>query len=238
VKVHDIPSSGKRGKIVAFKSRFGQCQRQLVPPTKHRTTAQLRAQSAFGGASLGWNQLTEEQREAWCAAAKMVRSHPRSGQSGPLTGQNLFTAINRNQALLELPPFVYPPQRPEFGSNPVRALSITQGSAGIALRLLVTGEPAGHFLVFASRPYNAGRRYCDKFIYLGPLPPPTGGESDITELYLSKFGNPPAGSRVFINLWQQVNGWRDQPRRIEALFRPTPPPAAPAMRRRVASDAP
>ena len=42
----------------------------------------------------------------------------RGGQSGPLTGQNLFTAINRNQALLDLPPFVYPPERPAFDANP------------------------------------------------------------------------------------------------------------------------
>jgi hypothetical protein len=60
--------------------------------------------------------------------------------------------------------------------------------------------PGSHILVFASRPYNAGRRYCDKFIYLGLLPPPAGGESDISELYRSKFGNPPPGSRVFICL--------------------------------------
>jgi hypothetical protein len=118
------------------------------------------------------------------------------------------------------------------------ALSINQDAGGIALELRVTQAPAGHILVFASRPYKAGRRYYDKFIYLGLLPPPAGGESDISELYVKKFGNPSPGSRVFVSLWQQVNGWRDHPRRIEAVFRPTPAPAAPARRRRATAEAP
>ena len=109
MKVHDIPKSGKRGPIVAFQSRFGQCERQHTPPTRRRTAAQRRSAAAFGKASLGWKGLTDEQRGAWCAFAKTVRSHPRGGQSGPLTGQNLFTAINRNQALLGRPRFATRP---------------------------------------------------------------------------------------------------------------------------------
>jgi hypothetical protein len=238
VKVLDIPKSGKRGKIVAFKSRFGQIEREHTRPSKPPTAAQRQAQTDFGAASLGWNDLTDEQRDAWRAYGKKVRSHPRGGQSGPLTGQNLFTAINRNQSLLGLPPFVYPPERPVFAPNPVVALSITQNRGRVALKLTVSRAPAGHILLYASRPYNAGRQYCDKFIYLGPLPAPAGGENDITEQYVKKFGDPPPGSRVFIRMWQQVNGWRDPPHRIEAVFRPAPAPSAPAKRRRTTLKSP
>jgi hypothetical protein len=237
MKELDIPKSGKRGQSVAFRSRFGQCQRAHVPPRKRPTAAQRQSQSAFGSASLGWNNLTEEQRDAWCEFSKKVRSHPRGGQSGPLTGQMLYTAINRNQALLGLPPFVYPPERPVFGPNPAAALSITQDSDGIALKLSVTKAPAADLLVFASRPYNAGRRYCDKFIYLGPLPPPVGDESDITAQYIEKHGKPWPGSRVIILTVQQINGWRDQPRRIEAVFRPSQVPSPQSKRRQAAADA-
>ena len=146
MKLLDIPASGKRGKTVAFKSRFGQCEREHTRPTQDPTAAQRHSQSAFGTASLGWNYLTDEQRDAWRAYAKKVRSHPRGGQSGPLTGQMLFTAINRNQALLSLPPFLNPPERPVFGPNPVTALSITQGHRGIALKLDVATAPTGHIL--------------------------------------------------------------------------------------------
>jgi hypothetical protein len=88
--------------------------------------------------------------------------------------------------------------------------------------------PAGHTLVFGSRPHNAGRRYCDKFIYLGLLPAPVGGESDITEQYVKKHGKPRPGSRVIILTVQQMNGWRDVPQRTEAIFRGEQGPGGPA----------
>lgn len=231
MKVHDIPSSGKRGKIVAFKSRFGQVQRAHTRPTKPPTASQRRVRAEFGNASLGWNTLTDEQLDAWCAAGKKVRSHPRGGQSGPLTGQNFFTAINRNQALLGLPPILFPPERPVFGANPVAGFSITANSGRLALKLKVARVPAGQLLVFASRPYNAGRRYCDKFVYLGPLPLPARGESNITALYAAKHGAPWPGSRVILQLVHHLNGWHDSPQRIEAVFRPTAATASPPTRR-------
>ncbi len=234
MKALDIPKSGKHGNTVAFKSRFGQCERAHVSPRKPRTDAQLRAQTEFGDASLGYNHLTDEQRHAWCAYGKKVRSHPRGGQSGPLTGQNLYTAINRNQRLLGLPLFSYPPERPIFDPNPVAAFRITQGRDGIALKLSVTAAPAGHILLYASRPYNAARRYCDKFIYLGTLPAAVRGESNITEKYLRKQPPPWPGSRIFIRMCQQVNGWRDLPHRIEAVFHPAPAAATSPKRRHAA----
>ena len=63
MKTYDIPKSGRRGTVVAFKSRFGQCERADVPIKKPRTAAQLRAQGEFGGASFGWNDLTDAQLE-------------------------------------------------------------------------------------------------------------------------------------------------------------------------------
>jgi hypothetical protein len=231
MKVHDIPKSGKRGKIVAFKSRFGQCEREHTPATKRPTAKQQQSASAFGAASLGWNGLTDEQLDAWRAYGKKVRSHPRGGQSGPLTGQNLFTAINRNQALLDLPPFVYPPERPAFDANPVQALTITLDGDGIALKLSVAQAPAAPILVFASRPLNAGRRYWDKFRYLGLLPPSHEGQCDITAQYLKVFGSPWPNSRIILHLVQQVDGWRDLPHQVEAVFRPIPPVSPPSPRR-------
>ena len=51
----------------------------------------------------------------------------------------------------------------------------------------------------------------DEVIYLGLLPAPDGSESYITEIYVKKFGNPPPGSRVFIQTRQQVDGQQDLP---------------------------
>ena len=217
MKIQDIPKSGKRGQVVAFKSRYGQVERQHTPPRKRPTAAQLRVRFEFGGASLGWKTLTEEQRGAWRARGKKVRSHPRGGQSGPLTGQNFYTAINRNQALLGLGRIVDPPDRPTFSPNAIGALSITRENGVLALNVSVLKARPGYTLVYASCPYNAGRTYCDKFAYLGLLPAPDGGQSDITELYVKRYGKPPPGSRVIILIVQQLDGWRDNPQRTDAI---------------------
>ena len=124
MKKRDVPSSGKRGTTVSFQSRYGQCERTDTPSTKPRTYAQICSQTKFGAASARWNYLTNDQRAAWRAYAKNVKSHPQGGQSGPLTGQVLFTAINRNQAALGLPPYDFPPERPDFPPLPVTGSSL------------------------------------------------------------------------------------------------------------------
>jgi hypothetical protein len=218
MKVYDIPKSGKCGTTVAFVSRYGRCVRAHAPATKPRTDAQICSQIKFGTASAGWNYLAEDQRTAWRAYAASVPSNPQGGQSGSLTGQVLYTAINRNQAALSLPPYDYPPERPGFGSNPVVGFSITSENGQAALKLAVPEAPAAHVLVFASRPYNQGRAYCDKFLYLGLLPATIDGECDITAQYLALHRVPWPGSRVILRIVLQLNGWRSLPYRIEAIF--------------------
>jgi hypothetical protein len=236
MKAYDIPKSGKRGSVVAFKSRFGQCEREHTPSQKPRTAAQRRSQSDFGAASARWNFLTEDQRKAWRAYGRKVRSHPQGGQSGPLTGQMLYTAINRNQAALGLPPLDDPPERPGFGPNPVVGFRMTVQRGRLALKLTVSKAPAAHILVFASAPFNQGRDYCDKFLYLGPLPAPVRGEIDITALYLSKQIMPWLGSKIFLRIVQQVNGWRNLPEPFTAILPRTPlPPSQPRLRRTAAA---
>ncbi|MGD0260457.1 MAG: hypothetical protein ABSD29_11615 [Verrucomicrobiota bacterium] len=52
-----------------------------------------------------------------------------------------------------------------------------------------------------------------RFYFLGLLPDPVAGISDITALYVARFGVPPVNERVFIQTVQQINGWKDLPKR-------------------------
>jgi hypothetical protein len=81
---------------------------------------------------------------------------------------------------------------------------------GVALKLGVSGLPAKDIMVFASPPSKAGWQYCGDYRFLGLLPLPVKGWSDITRLYFKKFGVPPPHTRVFIRTWQQVDGWEDR----------------------------
>jgi hypothetical protein len=49
------------------------------------------------------------------------------------------------------------------------------------------------------------------FTILGMLPAPDRGVSDITDLYVGKYGVPRAGLRVFIQTFQVIDGWDQHP---------------------------
>jgi hypothetical protein len=149
----------------------------------------------------------------------------------------LYTAINRNQAALGLPPLDYPPERPRFGPNPVVAFRMTVQRDRLALKLTVSKAPAAHILVFASAPFNQGREYCDKFRYLGPVQAPVRGEIDFTALYLGKQDMPWPGSKIFLRIVQQVNGWRSLPASFAAILPRTPPPQSQPKPRRTTATA-
>jgi hypothetical protein len=202
----------------------------LAKSGKSGTAAQHHAWGAFGGASSGWGTLTEQQYRAWDEAAKRENRHR-------LNGENLFTEINSHQRFLGLPPYLDPPDRPAFDYNPLGPLMAGDGSDGFTLKLGVPKTPAGYILVFAARPRGRGRRYCDKLPYLCLLPAPKGGVSEITAQYCERHGVPWPGSRVIIVTQQQLNGWRDLPRRLDVIVPGGEGPATKPKRRRTPAAA-
>ena len=89
--------SGRAGGYVYYWAYGRLCWRVHVIPKDPRTVAQRRSRAAFGAASKTWSAsqpLTEAQRRAWYAEAAKIRSSPRLGQSGPLTGQQHFVGRN------------------------------------------------------------------------------------------------------------------------------------------------
>jgi hypothetical protein len=167
-----------------------------------------------------WNKITEPQRVAWCAGACEVLSRPKLGKPRPLDGQKFFNKINTVLAICGREPLLEPPPRPEFGPNPVIALTASDGPGGIALMLSLSKTPAEDIMLFASPPCNAGRSYCSNFSFIGLLPAPNERISHFARLYLKKLKELKklkryrhvalAGSRVFIRAVQQVNGWENK----------------------------
>ena len=214
------PQSGAQGDMVASRNRSGQFLRKRVSPRNPRTAAQRRARDNMRTFSRLWNQLTQAQRSAWCAAACNVLSRPKLGKSRPLDGQKFFNKINTVLAICGLEPLLDPPPRPEFGPNRVVALTATNGPGAIALKLSLREAPREDIMVFASPPCNAGRSYCSNFGFIGLLPAADESISHITRLYLRKLREwkklkryrhvALAGSRVFVRAVQQVNGWEDR----------------------------
>jgi hypothetical protein len=214
------PQSGAQGDVVASRNRSGQFLRKRVSPKNPRTAAQRHVRKYMRTFSRLWNKLTEPQRAAWRAAACNVLSRPKLGKPHPLDGQKFFNKINTVLAICGRQPLLEPPPRPEFGPNPVVALTASNGSGGIALMLSLSETPAEDIMLFASPPCNAGRSYCSNFSFIGLLPAPNEGISHIIRLYVKKLKELKklkryrhvalAGSRVFIRAVQQVNGWENK----------------------------
>ena len=90
--------SGRCGDWIWFVRYGKQIRRPYVRPHDPRTPAQLRSRARLSAASRKYSySLTEKQRDACIAAGAKLRSRPRLGQSGPLTGQQY--SIRRQYAL-------------------------------------------------------------------------------------------------------------------------------------------
>jgi hypothetical protein len=209
MKILDTPRSGKCGQTVAFQSRFGLCLRQYVPQKAALTPARQHVCAVFGSNSRKWSaKLSDEQQDRWILAGAQVMSHPRLAQKGPLTGQQFWQAISSVRATVGLTETLEVPARPVFSHSNVGRLVIENGADGVRLYLAVSGELNEDIMVFGQEPCSRGRNQRRNVSYLGLLPPPIGGLSEITRLYQAKFGEPRPGRKVFIVTCQEKDGWK------------------------------
>jgi hypothetical protein len=121
-------------------------------------------------------------------------------------------SLNVRRADLGLPQFDLPPTEPVFSQNPVDELVATYAGGEFTLKLRVPSPPAQYTLVQGAAPVRAGVRWVQHFPFLGLLPPPINGWSDITELYVARFGMPKAGTAIWIRTCQHIDGWQDVPK--------------------------
>src|ERR1035441_6211063 len=208
MKTLDIPKSGKCGNIVAYQSRYGSCQRQLVVPANSQSPARQQRRRDFGGFAGAWGRvLTEEQRVAWNVAGPTVQSKTRLN-SGPLTGQQLFQGLNSARACIGKKDLLLVPPAPVvFDLNPLGQLTIKNREDGVRLLLKITGPVTEDIMVFGQAPCSAGRMKRRNVAYLGLMPAPQDGMSDITDIYVARYGEPRAAEKVFIVTRQQKDGW-------------------------------
>jgi hypothetical protein len=83
-----VLASRRCGDYVRYVRSNKQRRRLYVKPINPRTSKQQRWRARFGDASRKYSHsLTDEQQDACIAAVAKLRSRPRLGQSGPLTGQ-------------------------------------------------------------------------------------------------------------------------------------------------------
>ena len=217
MKILDIPQSGKCGTTVSVRTRYGQVRRPYAIPTDRRSPDQLRIRSAFGCVVCRWRTLTEDQRAGWATYANNEQSRPRLNQSGRLSGYLLFIKINSTLSYQGQAQTDTPPEKPTFDANPVGPLVITNTGGVPELKLSVSSAPAALILVLGTEPRSPGVSFARHFTILGVLPPAEAGYSNITDLFVARYGKPAAGTRVFIRTRQLIDGWEDLPVQTTAI---------------------
>jgi hypothetical protein len=217
MKTGDLPASGKR-----------------ADGEKGMTAARRRERRNMAEVAQGWDELEEWEREEWWKRARQIRIRIRrklnlgnlgKPRSRAMRGEELYVKINRVLEVCGYERRRLPPPDPKFGANPVKAeLRISLVRGRLVIKLGLRAAPVNDLMVFGSPPRRAGQEPGGNYAFLGLLPPPEDGESDITEVYLTKLKEwqrlrtaqyqvPLEGSRICIRTWPQDNGWEDKGRR-------------------------
>ena len=198
--------------MIYSETRNGKVARAYKPPRNPRTAGQQAHRHNVGAVLGRWGTLTDEQQAAWRAFAANNWFVNDEGRQVRLNCYNFFASLNIRRADLDLPQFDFPPAEPVFNKNPVDELTANFTDGLFTLKLRAPSPPAQYTLVYGAAPVISGVRYVQHFHFLGLLPPPKDGWSDITELYVSRFGEPKPNWAVWIRTCQHIDGWIDVPK--------------------------
>ena len=216
MKIQDIPQTGKLGLTVTWPGRNGLIRRILVTPANPRSDRQLAVRDLLAQQTRRFDALTDAQQDAWIVAAAGYQSTHSLGQSGPLTGLQLFVRINCKLGLLGQNPVDVPPVSPQFPNLAPQNLVITNTAGVVAVKLTCPTAPGENTLLRASPPQNSAVRACRNFRIIGTCPAPAQGSADITALYVADFGTVPVGKRLFVQASTMVDGFESLPRQFQA----------------------
>ena len=199
-----------------WSGRNGLIRRTLAIPANPRSDRQLVVRDLLAQQTRRFDGLTDAQQDAWNVAAAAFQSTPTLGQSGPLTGLQLFVRINCKLGLLGQEPVDVPPVSPQFPTLAPQNLVITNTAGVIAVKLTCPTPPGENTVLRASPPQNSAVRACRNYRMLGTCPAAVQGSADITALYVAEFGGVPAGKRLFVQASTMVSGFESLPRQFQA----------------------
>jgi hypothetical protein len=211
MKMQKIPKRGRVGPVIYSKGRYGNVAREFVPPDNPRTAHQQRHRQNILAASRRWHTLTLEQCGTWRVLAASTYYVNDEGERVRLNCFKLFVSLNTRRADLGLPQFDVAPAHPVFSTNPVKELACSFTDGKFTLRARLEGTLDQVMLVQGARPVRSCVRSVQHFHFLGLLPPPINGWSDITELYVARYGVPKDNQAIWIRFCQHIDGFTDVP---------------------------
>ena len=211
------PKSGKTGTVVYVNTKYGVVERELSIPRDPQVDGQMIIRGNFALVTRRWRGLSSDQHAAWRVASADSCTFTRLGREVPLNSYSYFCRINFCRLDLGLSLFDLPPVIPTFPSNPIQELLITNDGGNIVLKLRVPSLPVQYTVVQGASPRSPGVSCVQHFPNLGFLPAPVDGWSDITALYVARYGAPTVGRMIWIQTRQHIDGWNDLPKTTSAI---------------------
>ena len=202
MKIRRGRQTGTLDNTVSVDSKYGQVLRSRPRLPPRNTPARRHARDMCGYFAQLWRTLTDKQQAGWMALAQRTGAR--------LHGCQLFIKLNCALTAVGLPALMDAPKRAKLGPNPVQGLRITRPQGQLKLELELDRKPTAHIVVLGSRPCSAGISVRNTYSIMGLLRAARAGRNGITELYVKRFGVPPAGTRVFIRTRQLKDGWEDE----------------------------
>jgi hypothetical protein len=182
-------------------------RRIKVSPRNPQSAAQVSQRGILRQCAQGYRTLTDAEQTAWKTAGAKYKSRPTLGQSGPLTGLQLYVKINAALLTIGDPVVNVPPAAPVPQPTSVVGLEATNVDGVVTLKLTTTDAPPEGTMLWACAPQSAGVSRPVGPCYLGTLGVPVASKIDISAAYKAKFGEPAADSRVFVQVNTNINGW-------------------------------
>jgi len=207
MKIIDVPQTGKIGLQVAFQSRYGLVRRIKAIPKQPNTYAQMAVRGRLTLAAAGFDQLSQDQQDAWNAAAAAFRSKATLGQSGPLTGLQLFVRVNTNLSMFGQEAVTDPPQYPVFTPVALMNVVILNTLGVVTLKATCPTSPGEDTIIQACAPGHSGVRRPPQLKVLGTCPAAVQGSADLTSLYRASFPLPTENTRIFLSAHKMISGY-------------------------------
>lgn len=133
--------SGRVAGVVFARNRGGAYVRNGPSPVQPRTIYQQAVRNALAVASAAWNDLTDNQRQAWSEWAKLNPIKNRIGESVTLQGNAAYVQLNSRLAFLGIAPKT---ATPAVGSpSGLLTLSVTADIGAGDFELVFTATPLG-----------------------------------------------------------------------------------------------
>jgi hypothetical protein len=211
MKISSIPKPGRKDLVIYSETRHGNVARQYTPPRNPRAAQQQAHRRNVRAVSDRWRTLTPEKQAAWCDAVANKYYVTKTGRRRRCSGYQFFRSLNIRRADLGLPQYDLPKPEPAFGPIPVSELAVTNVGGRTTVKLRLSGVPVQEILVYGAAPVRTGVRRVQHCPFLGLLPASIDGWSDITELYVARFGEPKPGTAIWIRVCQHIDGWNSAP---------------------------